>query len=323
MDWTRLEVGGRVTALARGLCAGVGADGDAFVVPLRLPHPRPRWYDGLRLDSLGALGVCEAEQIWLTGRGADGRLHLWSAYPDGSAFVAHALEAVDVAWATPLLDAHAGLVLSATMADGTWRLLVHDRQAAVTGGRPRAPELVMAGAPDAAVAYAFYERGPVVVAGSLGDGGAPHAWSLGRNDAQWRRIHLAPAPTALCSVATGQLGRHTWIAGHRQGRVVVYRVLPLPFRGLQRTAAVSVPALELDEGAVGPGCRPVVLVDESQRDEPSFVAATPRGNRICWYDGTEWKAHPVPDGRVRSACAGGGAVHVLVEGVVWSMPVPT
>ena len=87
MDWTRLEVDGRVTALARGLCAGVTADGDAFVVPLRLPHPAERTYDGLLLDSFGVLGVAQGEQTWLTGRGADGRLHLWAAYTDGSMFV--------------------------------------------------------------------------------------------------------------------------------------------------------------------------------------------------------------------------------------------
>ena len=53
MDWSRLEVDGRVTTLARGYCAGVDADGHAFVVPLRLPHPAVRTYDGLLLDSFG------------------------------------------------------------------------------------------------------------------------------------------------------------------------------------------------------------------------------------------------------------------------------
>ena len=80
MDWSKLEVAGRVTALGRGHCAGVGDDGDAFVVPLRLPHPSVRTYAGLLLDSFGVLGVAQGEQTWLTGRGADGRLHLWSAY---------------------------------------------------------------------------------------------------------------------------------------------------------------------------------------------------------------------------------------------------
>jgi len=53
------------------------------------------------------------------------------------------------------------------------------------------------------------------------------------------------------------------------------------------------------------------------------VAALSRGNRLCWHDGTEWKAHPVPDGRVRAACSSGGAVHVLIDGAVWSMSDPT
>jgi hypothetical protein len=321
MDWTRLEVDGRVTALARGLCAGVGADGNAFVVPARLPHPAARWYDGLLLDSFGVLGVAQGEQTWLTGRGGDGRLHLWSAYTDGSMFVPHSLEAVDAVWATPLLDAHAGEILTASLDGGGWRVRVHAREAAILGGQPRAHDLALAGDPGGALSFAFFEREPIVVAGPLGEAGAPQAMSLGRTDAEWRRIHLAPGPTALSSVATGQFGRHTWIAGHVDGRAVVYQVLPLPFRGLLRSATVEVPGLDLAPEALDG--RPVVLVDETQRDSPTFVVALERGNRLCWHDGTEWKAHPAPDGRVRSACASGGAVHVLVDGSVWSLPDPT
>ncbi|HEY3529725.1 MAG TPA: hypothetical protein VGK78_11280 [Nocardioides sp.] len=318
MDWTRLEVDGRVTALARGLCAGVATDGDAFVVPLRLPHPAARRYDGLQLDSFGVLGVAQGEHTWLTGRGADGRLHLWAAYTDGSMFVPHSLEAVDAVWAAPLLDAHAGQVLTTCLDGGAWRLRIHQREDAILGGRAQAPDLSLDGDPGTRLAFAFYERDPVVVAGPLGDDGAPHALSLSRADREWRRIHLAPTPTALCSVATGQFGRHTWVAGHLDGHPVVYEVLPLPFRGLLRSSLVELPRLELAPDSLGH--RPVVLVDEAQHDSPVFVAALPRGNRLCWYDGTEWKAHPVPDGRVRSACVSGGSVHVLVDGAVWSLP---
>jgi hypothetical protein len=321
MDWTKLEVDGRVTALARGLCAGVTDDGDAFVVPLRLPHPPTRTYDGLLLDSFGVLGVAQGEQTWLTGRGADGRLHLWAAYTDGSMFVPHSLDAIDAVWATPLLDAHAGLILSSNLDGGSWRLRVHQREHAILGGQPEAPDIVVRGDPDSSVAVGFYEREAVVVAGALGQDGTPHALSLAHGEHEWRRIHLAPTPTALCSVATGQFGRHTWIAGHSERRVVVYQVLPLPFRGLLRSSVVEVPTLELTEESLDD--RAVVLVDETERDTPSFVAALSRGNRLCWYDGTEWKAHPVPDGRVMAAGASGGAVHVLIDGAVWSLPDPT
>jgi hypothetical protein len=277
----------------------------------------------LLLDSFGVLGVAQGEQTWLTGRGADGRLHLWSAYTDGSMFVPHSLEAIDAMWAAPVLDAHAGLVLSAHLDGGTWRLRVHPRETAILGGRPQAADLTLGTDPDQALAFGFYEREPLVVAGPLGESGAPHAWSLGKTDAEWRRIHLSPTPTALCSVATGQLGRHSWVAGHLDGRPVVYEVLSLPFRGLLRTANVTLPSLDLAPDALAVGDRPVVLVDEHERDQPVFVAALPRGNRLCWHDGSGWKAHPMPDGRVRSACTSGGAVHVLVDGAVWSLPDPT
>jgi hypothetical protein len=322
MDWTRLDVAGRVTALARGHCAGVDTDGNAFVVPLRLPYPEVRTYDGLLLDSFGVLGVAQGEQTWLTGRGADGRLHLWSAYDDGSMFVPHSLDAVDAAWAAPVLDAHSELVLSAHLDRGAWQLRVYARETAILGGRPRADDLTI-GADPAVVAFAFHEREPLVVAGPLGESGTPHAWSLGRGETEWRRIHLGSTPDALCSVGTAQLGRLCWVAGHHEGRPVIHQVLPLPFRGLLRSAVVDVPPLELAEEALGAGVRPVVLVDQHERDLPVFVAALARGNRLCWHDGTEWKAHPAPEGRIGAACASGGAVHVLVDGVVWSLPDPS
>jgi hypothetical protein len=321
MDWTRLEVDGRVTTLARGLCAGIGADGNAFVVPLRLPHSAARTYDGLLIDSFGVLGVAQGEQTWLTGRGADGRVHLWAAHTDGGVFVPHSLDTDDAVWAAPALDAHADQVLSVVLDGSTWRLRVYEREGAILGGQPRARDLELAGDPDTGLAFSFCEREPLVVVGPLGESGAPQALSLARDDGDWRRIHLTPSPTALCSVVTGQFGRHTWIAGHLDGRVVVYQVLPLPFRGLLRTTNVEVPALELAPESLGG--RPVVLVDGIQRDSPLLVVALQRGNRLCWHDGTEWKAHPVPDGRVRSACVAGGAVHVLTDGAVWSLPDPT
>jgi hypothetical protein len=321
MDWSRLEVDGKATALTRGCCAGVGADGNAFVVELGLPAPA-RTYDGLLLDSFGVLGLAHGEHTWLTGRGADGRLHLWSAYDDGSMFVPHSLDAIGAMWAAPVPGAHGERVLSAHLDGDGWRLRVHEREKAILGGGQQAADLAMATDPDTALAFASHDGEPLVVAGVLGDSGTAHAWSLGATDKEWRRIHLSPSPTALSSVGTSQDGRRCWVAGHLDGRPMIYEVLSLPFRGLLRSAVVDVPALRLAEDSLSVRDRPVVLVDGHDRDLPVFVATLPRGNRLCWHDGTEWKAYPAPEGRVRGACASRGAVHVLVDGVVWSLPQP-
>ena len=115
MDWTRLEVPGRVTAVQRGLCAGVTAEGTVFTAQLRLPHLRPTTYDDLLVDSFGVLGVAPGDETWLTGRGADGRLHLWASGDGGDADVgAHSLDAVDAMWAAPTQDAGTALLLTAT-----------------------------------------------------------------------------------------------------------------------------------------------------------------------------------------------------------------
>ena len=104
MDWTRLEVSGRVTAMQRGLCAGVTTEGTVFTAQLRLPHLRPTTYDDLLVDSFGVLGVAPGDETWLTGRGADGRLHLWASGDGDVSGQRHSLTDVDAMWAAPTLD---------------------------------------------------------------------------------------------------------------------------------------------------------------------------------------------------------------------------
>jgi hypothetical protein len=103
---------------------------------------------------------------------------------------------------------------------------------------------------------------------------------------------------------------------------VVYELLDLPFRGPLRTTAVPMPAVTLAAEAVEGTAKPVVVVDGACAEQPVFLAATTNGNRLCWLDGTTWKAHPVPEGRLHAASAIGGRIHVLVDGAVWSLPDP-
>jgi len=319
MDWTRLAVDGRVTALQRGICAGVTAEGTAFVARLRLPHERATTYDDLLVDSFGVLGVANGDRTRLTGRGADGRLHVWSAGGGGPAD-RHSLDAVDAVWAAPVHNARREHLLTCHLDAGAWRLRVHDHESALTGGRSLVGDLAVAGEPDTTLVFGFHRGGPLVVAGRIGDSGPPSAWSLGEGVEGWRRIHLAPTPTSLTSVATSEDGRRTWVGGTAHGRPVVYEVLRLPFRGRLRSKPVTVPALALTDPPAG---RPLVLVDDVDSDRPVFVAALERGNRLCWHDGTEWKALPAPDGALHAACASGGAVHVLLGREVWSVADPT
>jgi len=126
MEWTRLDVDGRVTALRRGLCAGVGYDGRAFTCDLRTLEPTPVSYDGIMLDSFGVVGASPGVDAWLTGRTADGRLHLIGARPEfvGTAgeCIEHSLEDIGAMWASPVLDARASYLLASDLQDGTWRL---------------------------------------------------------------------------------------------------------------------------------------------------------------------------------------------------------
>jgi hypothetical protein len=296
----------------------VTTEGTVFTAHLRLPHPRPTTYDDVLVDSVGVLGVAPGADLRLTGRGADGRLQLWEARDDAPTVTAHSLEGIGAMWAAPAADAGSELLLSAHLSEGGWRLRTHERDQAVAGGVAKTRDLLLADSPDRVV-LGCPEKDPLVVAGRLGEAGTASAWALSDD---WRRIHLSPAPTAITSVAHAGGGRHTWIGGVADGRAAVYELLPLPFRGPLRSFAVPMPGVELVETPQAAG-RPLVLVDDSAGDQPVCVMATTRGNRLCWHDGSGWKALPAPEGPLVAACASGGAVHVLVGQTVWSIDDPT
>src|SRR5262249_56544334 len=104
---------------------GVTAEGTAFVAPLGLPHEGPTTYDDLLVDSFGVLGVAAGERTRLTGRGADGRLHVWSTDADGEDGDAPTtLDPVDAVWAPPVHAVRTDHLLTCHVDAGAWRLRV-------------------------------------------------------------------------------------------------------------------------------------------------------------------------------------------------------
>lgn len=333
MEWTRLDLGGRITTLGGSACAGVTADGDALVARLDAPDPVATVVAGVLLDSFGVLGVAVHEGRALTGRSQDGRLCLWRL--DGSEDPGqpqeHPLDPAGTMWAAPVPGGCAPRLLASYAGKGAWWLRTDVLEA--DGVTAKGRELRLGGPPDGTVSYGVHGTGLVVVAGEIGDGPAPAAaaWVLEPGDphrrhaeeTDWRRVHLAPTPSELSAVASNAAGRRTWMAGRVDDRPVVYELLPLPFRGLMRSQTVSLPGLTLAPKAIDGPFPPVVLVADGHGDHPVLVVATSAGNRLCWLGADGWKAHPVPDGRVGGACIGGRRVHVLVDGTVWSLPDPT
>jgi hypothetical protein len=333
MDWTRLEVEGRVTALRDGACAGVGTDGTGFVSMLADQGVGTTRVDDIWLDSFGVVGLSGGDTTWLTGRGPDGQMHLWQvAAPH--LVSERSLEAHGAVWAAPALDAKASGLLVASLADGGWLMQAHTLAEDARDGAPRGRCLRLGGPPDSSLVYAFHERGPITVAGTVGDSTDPPAaaWMIdtdprtrGSATADWRRVHLAPTPTELTSVGVAAGGRRTWIAGRVEAKPVIYEVLSLPFRGLVRSTTLTLPVLALSADSVDGPARPVVLVEDVQGDLPVFLAATANGNRLCWSTagGTAWQACPAPEGQLHAACLAGGRIHALVDGSIWSLPDPT
>ena len=214
-----------------------------FVSHLRLPHASPTTYDDVLVDSFGVLGVAPGPEPWLTGRGADGRLQLWTARDDDTTVESSSLDGIDAMWAAPATDAGTELLLSCHLAEGSWCLRTYDRQSAVAGGAPKARDLPLAGTPDTSFVLGCPEKDPLVVAGRARRLG--HR-TRGRSAATERRIHLSPAPSALTSVATVSSAGTPGSAG--RGRP----------RGRVRAASAPVPrtAAQLHPRRTAPGARP-------------------------------------------------------------------
>jgi hypothetical protein len=331
MDWTRLDVDGRVTAMRGDACAGVTTDGAVFVALLGGADPEATVVEPLSLDSFGVVGLSGGDATWLTGRGADGQMHLWQvAAPH--VLSERSLESTGAAWAAPALDARARGVLVARPTDGGWQLRAHALAEGATDGAPRGRALRLGGPPDATLAFGFHASGSITVAGAVGDSKEPTAaaWLVDTvvdprfpEGSDWRRVHLSPAPSELSSVGVAAAGRRTWVAGRRDGKPVAYEILALKFRGLVRSTTLTLPVLTLSASAIEGPDRPVVLVDATDAEHPAFLVATEAGNRLCWNEGGTWKAHPAPDGQLHAAGLAGGRIHALVDDSVWSLPDPT
>jgi hypothetical protein len=154
----------------------------------------------------------------------------------------------------------------------------------------------------------------VVVAGTVSDrpradGTAPEIWSLydtpEDSGGRWQRHPTATVPDGLTDVASWDLG--WWVAGHRDGRPVVYDF------DAASGAALPVPDTRLDPehpltlvAGIPVGERPLVLATQSV-DGPAV-----------WVDeGVGWSRTAVPPGRLSAAQRVEDSVYVVVDGALW------
>lgn len=353
MAWTHVHFGGRITALVGAAVAGVADDGRALYARLadvEEQGPPPAAHDSPMVDSVGVLGISDSDNTYVTGRGWDGRVHLWQVATTGRVTIPRPRRAESPAepdpqvnelelagfpepmWAAPIVDEKSSTALTAHLGpDGEWRLqarglLTGAGQGAGLVGR----ELHLGAAPDLALDYSSYAGGPAVVVGFIGDGPDPKAtaWALsvsskasrGLPMAEWRRVALDPVPTGMSSVA--RCGDATYLAGRVGDQPVVYKLWDLNFRGPVRTASVLAPPTELDPTAKDGASRPVVLVAGAEASLPVLLTASVDGNWLWWLGSDSWYRVPAPPGRLRAASFASGQIWAHVDGDLWSLPDP-
>lgn len=349
MDWTQVPLGGRITTLVGTAVGGVTDDGRALHARLgeHLPTDPVGDIDDPMVDSVGVLGISAHDSTYVTGRGWDGRIHLWRVAPEshggptspeGPMPQRREVEELELAgfpepmWAAPVVDGKSSTALTAHLgSDGAWRL---QARGLLTGAGRGAGlvgrEMHLGASPDLALDFSSYAGGAVVVAGVVGDGPDPRAtaWALagtskvsaGLAAAEWRKVALDPVPTVMSSVV--RCGESTFLAGRAGDRPVVYKLWDLTFRGPMRTASVLVPPTELDPSATDGASRAVVLVDGADACLPVLLTASVDGNWLWWLGADAWHRVAAPPGRLRSASLADGLVWAHVDGGLWSLPDP-
>ena len=237
-------------------------------------------------------------------------------------------------WAAPVLDARAAHVLASDLQEGTWRLRAYPLNAAIIGGSARGRGFALGSEPDTSLSFSFYEKGPLVVAGRIGDGPEPAAaaWTLGDLDERaggraGRR--LAPGPPGSLPDRADLGGRGPRLRPDLGGRS----------RGRAARRVGGAPAALPRPGEVGggrdapPRARARVVRGERRsvgRARGGGARATsrsssPRPPVATGSAGTtaaSGRRSPHPTAALEAACAERGRVHVLLGalGVVGGRP---
>jgi hypothetical protein len=327
--WSRVDVGGRVHAIA-GLDSGsppphllaAGEDDGAPVLvdvtdgqAREVPAPAEGGWtppDG-GYDAVGSNG----DLISVVGRADPSAVLLhseWLAYPAQRLADAQGRE---VSWVSPLLDGEENLrAIGVVEAGDGWH--VHAWQA--YGDEEwmpldRGEQLRVLAEPGPRTVLTGTTETTVVVAGAVADeSGRPGVWSLyddpTETGGRWTHHPTATEPDAFTDVAYWDLG--WWVAGHRDGRPVVYE-----FDDPGQGSALPVPDTELDPD------HPVVIVAGIPVGQPMVLATQSVDGPALWVGGAGgWERTAVPAGRLSSAQRVGGGLYVVVDGALWFRPLP-
>jgi hypothetical protein len=325
--WRRADVRGQVTTLGRGTYQGdivtLGEDGndavvtaldagrasEPFKVPLHLAHPRG-------LDSDG-------DTVWITADG-DGDSELATSWWADRYRAGHGDEVPrDVhgrraSWLEPLSDDEGdGYMVGVVLDDGAWRLRawITDWEDGHWIGLDTGPPLLAPGIPEPGDLHIAANEGMVVVAGDVSrrsDAQAAEAWWIGglgdEPATPWTRLKLRPAPDGLTDVDVWAVG--FWIAGHRDGRPVVYDF------DEANGARVDLPRVQLDPD------HPTVLADDFREDVPLLSVQAERGPSTWYRSDGRWHEIRLPGGQLRAVERAGRWLYVQLGDEVWYAPLP-
>ena len=313
MDWNELEVDGRVTALRRGLSAGVATTARAFTcapAPAATATPVDVRRDPARLLRRGR---CLARGGGLAHRprcgrpaaplvGATDRRHRGSCRTRSTRSARCGRRRCSTPTrrtCSPRTCRTAPGVCAPTRA-----------RRAIGGGRPGAATWRSAAEPDTSLAFALPREGPLVVAGRLGDGSdvPPRGPSPTCVAASAGRDGVAPGPPGA-RTDRADLGRRRsarpariWVGGRVDGRPGRLRGAAAA-RSAARSASATVddaaPRARPGDPGAGGG-RPVVLVDEHQRRPARSSSPRRRGATGCaGTTAPSGRRSPRPDGRLQ------------------------
>lgn len=321
-DWHEVSMTGRYHDLspngAPGIMAGGRYRGDPVMVTV---HKGRLFFSDAALPG-GASGLDQVESDGdnvvvtpLTDASTGGNSRVTGTLVDYGGYLWHVAvtdeEGVSPVWVTPLFDGEGDFRVVGGVPHGQrWSIR------AWTEGRrmvqmDAGPELYVDREPDSESVIVGNDEGSLVVAGRFATRPAgpvrTGVWRLVDRlylpgPKHWRLLRTATEPDAFTDLDDWEIG--WWLAGHRDGRPVVYDFDD------DRGSAVEMPVTALDPA------RPTVLV--AGIPFTMVLATQSTDGPTIWVDhGNTWTRLPAPSGRLQDLEVDGDEVYVLIDGVVW------
>jgi hypothetical protein len=324
--WRKVDIDGEIRALGNGfygseppaIVAAGERDGEPVFASVAADEVRfPFDLSAADLDGLRGLSSAGPAQVVSSDgdAGSDRSARIWIGddYATYATDVPHDERGRKAVWLDPRQDGEENLRAVGVITDGDrWRIRAweaSDEWLPLDSG----PQLLTDGLPTGDLLTGATESAVILVGDAFLEPGepGPQLWRLEAfyyEPQQWQRVPMEPQPDGVTDLGFWELG--WWVAGHRDGRPVVFDFDRTP------GALLDVPDVQLDPEA------PIVLLAAVDDGVPLLALQGVEGAAVWYRTSAGWQTMPLPTGTLGDITVLDGTLYVLLDGDVWYAPAP-